>query len=678
MIRDHKVKPDGSFSSTIKAFLLTVILSLALSGSVQAATGGPDGFGYRWKDFDTYSFADMTGHMTVVLGDNQLSGAVPIGFPFTFYGNAYTQVYIDSNGIIRFADTFGIGDPEVSIPTLAVPNLSIYGWWADLDPSLGGSINYLTTGSAPNQIFVVEYNVLHYGGADPVVFQIKLFETTNVIEVHYQKAPAANILGTDRSHTAGIENGDGTIGLVYYFGLNALADLLNPKYIRYLTDTTSPDTTITGDQPADPTNATTADFTFSGNDGAGIGVASFECKLDGEAFIACTSPKSYTGLGAGSHTFQVRAIDLAGNTDPTPAAYTWTIDLTAPDTTLTGGQPANPTNGSTAAFTFTSSDPTATFECQLDGEGYSACTSPKPYTGLSAGAHTFDVRAKDPAGNMDPTPAAYTWTIDLTAPDTTLTGGQPANPTNESTAAFTFTSSDPTATFECQLDGEGYSACTSPKPYTGLSAGAHTFDVRAKDPAGNMDPTPAAYTWTIDLTLPDTTITGGQPANPTNNNLATFTFNSSDPAATFECQIDGGGFLPCTTPRYYTGLSEGPHTFQVRAINSFGSPDPTPASYTWVIDNTGPVVTIHEKTALVTNSTMARFTFTSNESPVTFKCKLCWHDWVICSSPQEYTVDYTEHTFQVKAVDSAGNEGSPASYTWTVRYLLNLPIILRE
>ncbi len=60
-------------------------------------------------------------------------------------------------------------------------------------------------------------------------------------------------------------------------------------------------------------------------------VTTFNCSLDAAAFAACTSPQTYSGLTNGSHTFQVRAVDAAGNVDPTPATYTWarTAELTA-------------------------------------------------------------------------------------------------------------------------------------------------------------------------------------------------------------------------------------------------------------------------------------------------------------------------------------------------------------
>lgn len=106
--------------------------------------------------------------------------------------------------------------------------------------------------------------------------------------------------------------------------------------------------------PTNPTASTGASFTFSGTD-TGSGVASFECDLDGGGFSACPSPKDYTALADGSHTFRVRAIDNAGNTDPTPASFTWVVDATAPDTSLLSNL-VNPTNSTTATFTFNEND----------------------------------------------------------------------------------------------------------------------------------------------------------------------------------------------------------------------------------------------------------------------------------------------------------------------------------
>jgi hypothetical protein len=87
-------------------------------------------------------------------------------------------------------------------------------------------------------------------------------------------------------------------------------------------DTAPPDTTITAG-PEGKSKKKTATFSFGGTDARAV--ASFECKLDSGGFEACTSPKAYSGLKKGSHTFSVRAVDAAGNVDPTPATRTWKV-----------------------------------------------------------------------------------------------------------------------------------------------------------------------------------------------------------------------------------------------------------------------------------------------------------------------------------------------------------------
>jgi RHS repeat-associated protein len=80
-----------------------------------------------------------------------------------------------------------------------------------------------------------------------------------------------------------------------------------------------------------------------------------------------------------------------------------TKEIVAPDTTIsTGSSTGNvPPN---VAFSFSSGEPGATFQCKMDGGSYSSCTSPKSYTGLSEAQHTFRVRAVG-GGGTDETPA---------------------------------------------------------------------------------------------------------------------------------------------------------------------------------------------------------------------------------------------------------------------------------
>src|SRR5205085_8773554 len=180
-----------------------------------------------------------------------------------------------------------------------------------------------------------------------------------------------------------------------------------------------------------------------------------------------------------------------------PPSFTWTIDLTGPNTAI-DSSPADPTNDTTPTFAFSATEPGSTFECRIDGGSFGPCTTPDTSAALGAGSHTFDVRATDPAGNTDASPASFTWTIDLTAPDTTIDAAPPALD-NTATPAFTFHSSEAGSTFQCRVDGGSWSACTSPHTTAALAEGSHTFDVRATDAAGNRDATPASHTWSIDL-----------------------------------------------------------------------------------------------------------------------------------------------------------------------------------
>ena len=101
-----------------------------------------------------------------------------------------------------------------------------------------------------------------------------------------------------------------------------------------LDDTTPPTTTIDS-APAARSASPAASFTFSGADAGGSGLASFQCRLDSdpEAWQACASPTVYEALADGTHRFEVRAVDLARNADPSPAAFSWTITTTPPTTT---------------------------------------------------------------------------------------------------------------------------------------------------------------------------------------------------------------------------------------------------------------------------------------------------------------------------------------------------------
>jgi hypothetical protein len=79
---------------------------------------------------------------------------------------------------------------------------------------------------------------------------------------------------------------------------------------------------------------------------------------------------------------------------------------------------------------------------------------------------------------------------DTDPPETEITKA-PKNKTEKPKARFGFESDEPGSTFDCKLDKKDFAPCDSPRKYKHLKTRKHKFKVRATDPAGNTDPTPA-------------------------------------------------------------------------------------------------------------------------------------------------------------------------------------------
>jgi parallel beta-helix repeat protein len=448
-------------------------------------------------------------------------------------------------------------------------------------------------------------------------------------------------------------------------------------------DVVPPDTQITAGPPTDGPTSESA-FTFTGTDDATAPAGlEFECRLDStdEAdFLPCTSPFTYPNpespepLAAGDHRFDVRAIDLEDNVDPSPATWEWTftMDEAAPVTTIATG-PAAQTAAIQATVTFTADDPFATFECALDGAAFEPCDSPHEIQGLEPGQHELAVRATDLSGNVGDA-ALHGWTV-VGAPVTTIvTGPDPASSSPD--AVFTFTADQAGSTFRCALDGAPLAPCTSPATYTGLAGGEHTFAVQARNTLGVLEAAPAEFTWTVTLPLPsppETTLTV-QPEASTSLTSASLEFTADQPDATFECSLDEAAFEPCTSPVTLDGLAVGEHDFAVRAVGADGETDPTPAAVEWDVvaaapaDTTPPETTLMAGPPATTTDTSATITLAASEPGSSYQCALDGAAAAPCTSPVTLTgLAVGPHELRAQAVDAAGNtDPTPLVVSWTV------------
>ncbi len=188
--------------------------------------GGPDPFGYTWKDSQEpevdYIFLDTTygsGTWTQVsgLGDDNFVGPFPIGFSFRYYYYNVNQFWIGSNGYIMFGPPGNMSSPFPTIPAPALPNNMVSGFGADLNFASAGNTGrcYMYTNNA-DTLIVSYYNVPFWAqGTDTTgsnTFQIVLAASDSSITINYQKQ---NGVTSNNDIIVGIEDVAGSVGLSY-------------------------------------------------------------------------------------------------------------------------------------------------------------------------------------------------------------------------------------------------------------------------------------------------------------------------------------------------------------------------------------------------------------------------------------------------------------------------------
>jgi 6-phosphogluconolactonase (cycloisomerase 2 family) len=327
------------------------------------------------------------------------------------------------------------------------------------------------------------------------------------------------------------------------------------------------DTFISAASPtATITKAKSAEFTFSANY-----PSTLECRLDGRAFDACSSPVAYDDLDEGHHTFTVRARDLLGHVEGTPAARSWAIDLTAPDPApLNAPADGAPAVAAAAAFTWSPTSDNVTgvdrYTLYVDDQLVktvapdvcAALCRAAPEAPLSDGAHTWRVEAIDGAGNRS-TSLTRHFGVDATAPD-------PFALTTPGDGIWTGTHR-PRLSWQTPVDaGTGVSryavtiddvvvnrrpiTTTSWTPDEDLADGPHRWQVTAYDVNGNARAS-STRGFTIDTVGPVAGLVV-TPSPATAGQDVTFDASGSHDAAPgsiagYEWDLDGDGSFETTT-----------------------------------------------------------------------------------------------------------------------------------
>ena len=224
------------------------------------ASGGPDAYGYRFVDSNepggpVFQWVDVSETGTPVFTggeDDDNAFPVEIGFPFTFYGQTFTQAAVGTNGHVYFQDAY-LGLSNVCIPgtpSYDVTENFIAAYWNDLviEP---GNVYTQTLGSAPNRRFVVQFqDVVFYDCEDTtepnLSFEVILSEADGSILLQYLSAvDDCSYYDYGEDATVGIQR-DPTLGLEYSCNTPSLSD--NLAILFTLTPPFTPDLTFHDDR----------------------------------------------------------------------------------------------------------------------------------------------------------------------------------------------------------------------------------------------------------------------------------------------------------------------------------------------------------------------------------------------------------------------------------------------
>ena len=208
--------------------------------------------------------------------------------------------------------------------------------------------------------------------------------------------------------------------------------------------------------------------------------------------------------------------------------------------------PTGLTADSTPSFEFSADEPGARFECRIDGGAFVACATPFTTAPLPDGAHTLEVRAIDPAGNVDATPAERARSRPTRRRRRRRSPAAPARSPPTRRRASTSPPTRAPRSSAVSTARRSHPAPRRSRPPR-CADGAHTFEARAIDAAGNVDATPASRAFDSDVTQPNTTIRSG-PKGRTTDLTPRFSFSSSDAGSSFACRVDKKAFAACTTP----------------------------------------------------------------------------------------------------------------------------------
>jgi hypothetical protein len=169
--------------------------------------------------------------------DDQNSSEQMIPFPFVWYGMSYTQLVANTNGFVRLVPSQGRASDWLNqaLPSTSASDAMLAVWWDDLlmDTTPGSDIRVGVAGTAPNRAYVIQwFEASRYGeNTARYTFEVRLMETSNVVEFHYCSMNFAMSTNARTSASIGVASSNGTRGATYL--LNADPGPIQGRILRF-------------------------------------------------------------------------------------------------------------------------------------------------------------------------------------------------------------------------------------------------------------------------------------------------------------------------------------------------------------------------------------------------------------------------------------------------------------
>ncbi|HEX8065669.1 MAG TPA: Ig-like domain-containing protein [Thermoleophilaceae bacterium] len=355
-----------------------------------------------------------------------------------------------------------------------------------------------------------------------------------------------------------------------------------------------------GPEGSDPDSSPTFEFSSS------VAGATFECRIDGADWEACSSPHTYPSLAEGQHTFLVRSVAPGGDVDPEPASQVWTVDTVAPAVTLTD-PPAGGLTSDTPHFAGAAgAAPGDSDEVTVDVFAGGAATGTPVQTilvtrtggtwsadavdALPDGTYTARAQQPDTAGNAGLS-APRTFTVDEDPPDpfdlqSPADGAANLPASTQLKWEEAADSGGGVARYELWLDGSkdrdvSTSACSAgvctAAPQEPLSHGPHTWRVRAVDQVAHVRDSTSTRGFSVDDEPPgDFALLDPADAAKTSDATPTLSWQAAQDAGSgldhYSVWIDRSRVADVGTTQFTPGapLADGSHVWRIEAVDRNG------------------------------------------------------------------------------------------------------------